>query len=62
MNAFSGTKCCPSVLETVGIRVASRNIRNFSMFTCSSSHCPKLDVFQWQMQFVNVQTFLVTHV
>jgi hypothetical protein len=31
---------CPSVLETVGIRVPSRIIRNFSLFCCSSSHCP----------------------
>jgi hypothetical protein len=31
---------CPSVLETVSIRVPSRNIHNFSLFCCSSSHCP----------------------
>jgi hypothetical protein len=28
INVFSGTKHCPSVLETVGIRVPTRNIRN----------------------------------
>jgi hypothetical protein len=39
-NAFSGTKHCPSVLETVGIRVPTRNIRNFTTFSCSFSHCP----------------------
>ncbi|PNF24361.1 hypothetical protein B7P43_G11030 [Cryptotermes secundus] len=37
---FKGDKNCPSVLETVGIRAPSRNIRNFSLFCCSSSHCP----------------------
>jgi hypothetical protein len=40
INAFSGTKYCPSVLETVGIRVPTRNTRNFTMFSCSFSHCP----------------------
>jgi hypothetical protein len=39
INAFSGTKYCPSLLETVGIRVTTRNIRNFTMFSCSFSHC-----------------------
>jgi hypothetical protein len=39
VNVFCGTKCCPSVLETVGLRIPSRNIRDFNMFTCSSSHC-----------------------
>jgi hypothetical protein len=37
VNVFSGTKQCPSVLETVGIRVPTRNMRNFTMFTCSFS-------------------------
>jgi hypothetical protein len=40
INVFSGTKCCPSVLETVGILVPTKNIRNCNMLTCSSSHCP----------------------
>jgi hypothetical protein len=40
INVFIGTKCCPSVLETVDIRDPTRNIRNFSMFSCSFSHCP----------------------
>jgi hypothetical protein len=40
INVFSGTKQCPSVLETVGIRVPTRNIRNFNTFSCSLSHCP----------------------
>jgi hypothetical protein len=40
INVFSGAKCCSSVLETVGIRVPTRNIRNFTPFCCSPSHCP----------------------
>jgi hypothetical protein len=37
---FKGVKNCPPVLETVGIRVPSRNICNFSLFCCPSSYCP----------------------
>jgi hypothetical protein len=40
INVFSGTKQCLSVLETVGIRVPTRNIRNFNTLSCSLSHCP----------------------
>jgi hypothetical protein len=40
INSFCGTKYCPSVLETVGLRVPTRNIRNFTTFSCSFSHCP----------------------
>jgi hypothetical protein len=40
IHVFSGTKYCPSVLETDGLRVRTPNICNFDMFTCSSSHCP----------------------
>jgi hypothetical protein len=40
INVFSGTNCCPSVLEMVGLRVPTRNTPNFNMFTCFSSHCP----------------------
>jgi hypothetical protein len=40
INVFRGTKFCPSVLEAVGLRVPTRKIGNFSMFSCSSSHCP----------------------
>ena len=40
IRTFNGSLNCPSVLETVGIRVPSRNIRNYSMFCCSLSHCP----------------------
>lgn len=40
ISVFKGVSNCPSVLETVGIRVPSRNIRNFSMFCSASSHCP----------------------
>jgi hypothetical protein len=40
INAFCGTKNCPSVLETVGLRVPTRSIRNFTTFICTFSHCP----------------------
>jgi hypothetical protein len=40
VNVFCGTKYCPSVLETVGVRVPTRNMRNFTTFPCSFSHCP----------------------
>jgi hypothetical protein len=40
INLFSGAKYCSSVLSTVGIRVPARNIRNFTMFNCPSSHRP----------------------
>jgi hypothetical protein len=40
VNLFRGTKFCPSVLEAVGLHVPTQNIQNFSVFSCSSSHCP----------------------
>jgi hypothetical protein len=41
-QVYRGSKYCPSVLETVGLRVPVRYIRDFSMFSvCSSSkNCP----------------------
>jgi hypothetical protein len=44
IHVFSGTKCCPSVFKTVGLRFPTPNIRNFNFFTCSSSRCHS-DVF-----------------
>jgi hypothetical protein len=40
INAFCGAKYCPSALQTVGLRVPTRNIRNYTTFSCSFSHCP----------------------
>jgi hypothetical protein len=40
INVISDVKYSPSVLERVGIRVPTRNIRNFNTFSCSFSHCP----------------------
>jgi hypothetical protein len=40
INVFRDTKFCPSALKVVGLRVPTRNIRNFSTFSCSSSNCP----------------------
>jgi hypothetical protein len=41
-QVYRGSKFCPSVLETVGLRVPVRYITHFSMFSvCSSSkNCP----------------------
>jgi hypothetical protein len=41
-QVYRGSKFCPSVFETVGLRVPVRYIRDFSMFNvCSSSkNCP----------------------
>jgi hypothetical protein len=42
VNAYNGFECCPSLLETVSIRVPIRNFRDFPLFTVVSSHksCP----------------------
>jgi hypothetical protein len=40
INVCRGAKFCPSVLDAVGLRVPSRNIRKFSTFSCSSTHYP----------------------
>jgi hypothetical protein len=41
-QVYRGSKFCPSVLETVGLRVPVRYIRDFSMFSVGSSSkiCP----------------------
>jgi hypothetical protein len=41
-QVYRGSKFCPSVLETVGLRVPIRYIRDFSMFSVCSSrkNCP----------------------
>jgi hypothetical protein len=40
INIFSGTKRCPSALETFGLRVPTRNFGNFTLFTCSATLRP----------------------
>jgi hypothetical protein len=40
INIFIGSKCCPYVPETVGLRVPTRNISNFTRLSVSSNHCP----------------------
>jgi hypothetical protein len=41
-QVYSGSKFCPSVLEIVGLRVSAGYIRNFKLFSFSSScrHSP----------------------
>jgi hypothetical protein len=62
INVFSGTRHCPSVLETVDIRVFTRNIRNLTSSVAPSATALQLDVFLPQMQFVNLQIFLVSYI
>jgi hypothetical protein len=41
INVCRGAIFCPSVLDAVGLRVPSRNIRKFFTYSCcSSTHCP----------------------
>jgi hypothetical protein len=42
LKSYFGFKVCPSVLEIVGLRVPTRYIRGFALFSvCSSSkNCP----------------------
>jgi hypothetical protein len=62
INVFSGIKYRSSVLETVEIRVPTRNIRNLACSHARLATALKLDVFQRKLQFVNVHAFLVTRV
>jgi hypothetical protein len=41
-QVYSGSKFCPSILETVGLRVPLRRIRDFALFSVCSSckNCP----------------------
>jgi hypothetical protein len=52
INAFCGTKYCPSVLETVGLRVPTRNIILPRPVTPSATAL-RQDIYLLQMQFVN---------
>jgi hypothetical protein len=52
INVFNGTKFCPSVLETAfGFLLGTFVTLTRSL---ALSQCPQLDVFQPQMQFVNI--------
>jgi hypothetical protein len=57
-NVLCGTKYFPSLLETVGIRVPTRNINTCTTFTCSFSHCPSARC----VSAANEQIFLGSHV
>jgi hypothetical protein len=46
LNIYSGSKFCPTLLETVGLRVQNRNVRDFKLFlvdlnrrNCPSARC-----------------------
>jgi hypothetical protein len=62
INVFSGTKHCPSVLETGGIRVPTRNVVSLASSVVSSATVLQLDMYLLQMQFVNLQIFLASHI
>jgi hypothetical protein len=40
ISVCSGLKWCPSLLDTTGIRVPSRNVRNSSLFTATCTNSP----------------------
>ena len=40
ISVFSGLKCCPSLLNSIGISVLSRNFRNSSLFTAACKNSP----------------------
>jgi hypothetical protein len=42
LNVFSGSKFCPTLLETVGLRGPNRNFRDFKLFRVDFSrrNCP----------------------
>jgi hypothetical protein len=56
LNVYIGFKCCPSLLENVGIRVRIRKFKEFPFFTRVSSHkvVPLLDVNQPQIPFSKI--------
>jgi hypothetical protein len=62
INVFTGTKYFLSVLETVGIRVPTRNIGKVTMFSCSFSHCHSAVCVSAANEFVNLQILLVSRV
>jgi hypothetical protein len=42
INVFVGSKSCPSTMDIIGLRVPTRNLRDFPLFHVSSSYknCP----------------------
>jgi hypothetical protein len=40
INVSSGAKYYPSLRETIDLCVPNWNLHNFTMFSCSSIHCP----------------------
>ena len=50
-NVFSCSKYCPTLLETVGLRMSKRNFRDFSllMLTLKAETALQLDVLRRQM-------------
>jgi hypothetical protein len=61
INVFSGTKCCPSVLETSAFVFLLGTYVTLPSSVVPSATALQLDVFLLQMQFVNLQILLVKH-
>jgi hypothetical protein len=59
-NVYSGFKFCPSMLETVGIRVLTRNLRDFHSLLLFShiKFVPLLDVHQSQIASAKILMYL----
>jgi hypothetical protein len=64
INVLSGSKSCPSTMDIIGLRVSTRNLRDFSLLhvssfykncpsgrcvTAANSICNQLDVFRRQI-------------
>jgi hypothetical protein len=64
IKVFLGSKSCPSTMDIIGLRVPTRNLRDFPLFHVSSSYkncpsgqcatatnsvCNQLDVFRRQI-------------
>jgi hypothetical protein len=61
INMFSGSVCSPSVLETVGIRVPTRNV-TLQYSVTSPATTLQLDVSPLLVEFLNLQIFSETRV
>jgi hypothetical protein len=62
INVFRGAKCCPCVLETVGLGFLLGTYVTLPRSLAPAATALQLDVFLLLIQFVNTQIFLITHV
>jgi hypothetical protein len=62
ISVSSCDKSCPSVLETISIRVPALKIRHSTMFSCSFSKCPFSEMFSAANAFSKSRDFLENRV